>query len=123
MTDGTGRRVLVVEDEAMIVMLLEDMLTMIGYEVARVAYSLEDALKAAEGEQVDVAILDINLKGEASFPVAGILRTRGIPYFFATGYGTTGGGEDFRDVLVLKKPFDVDELAEALSNTLNRPNP
>ena len=105
----------------MIAMLLEDMLAMIGYEATRVAYTLEEALKAAEGEEVDVAILDINLNGEASFPVARILRTRGIPYFFATGYGTTGGGEDFRNVLVLRKPFDVDELSEALSNTLNRP--
>ena len=105
----------------MIAMLLEDMLTMIGYEVTRVAYSLDDALKAAAGEEVDVAILDINLNGEASFPVAAILRTRGIPYFFATGYGTAGGGDDFRNVLVLRKPFDVDELSEALSNTLNRP--
>jgi DNA-binding response OmpR family regulator len=114
------RRVLIVEDEAMIAMLVEDMLTVLGYEVAGIAYRLEDALGAARAADIDLAILDVNLSGEASFPVAEILRERGVPFIFATGYGTAGHKGDFGDALVLKKPFNVKGLAQALSSAATR---
>jgi CheY-like chemotaxis protein len=115
MSKDVARRVLIVEDEAMIVMLVQDMLAVLGYEVASIACHLEDALGAARGAEINLAILDINLNGKASFPVAEILRARGIPFIFATGYGIAGHDGDFDDVPVLKKPFNVKGLAQALS--------
>jgi DNA-binding response OmpR family regulator len=115
MTDASPpRRVLVVEDEMMIAMMLEDMLADMGHEVVGVAPNLKTALVMAQGEQFDVAILDINLAGERSFPVAEVLRTRGLPFLFATGYGTLGLEDPFREVHTLKKPFQMTDLARAI---------
>jgi DNA-binding response OmpR family regulator len=114
MTVGLSRRILVVEDEMMILMMIEDMLADLGHEVAGVAQTLSRALALAEGEGFDMAILDINLAGERSFPVARRLRERGVPFMFATGYGVMGLEDPFRDVLTLKKPFQIRDLAKAL---------
>lgn len=104
----------------MITMLLEDMLTTLGYELAGIAYSLDEAMKVAQGPGIDLAILDINLNGKASFPVARVLRSRGIPYLFATGYDPTAEGDDFRDVAILRKPFNLKGLSQALSDAFER---
>jgi len=108
------RRVLVVEDEMMIAMMLEDMLADMGHEVVGVAPNLKAALALAADAEIDVAILDINLAGERSFPVAHLLRSRGVPFLFATGYGVLGLEDPFRDILTLKKPFQMTELARAV---------
>ena len=80
-----GRRVLVIEDEALIAMLLEDQLAELGCEIAGVAARFDDALEKATALAFDVAILDVNLSGKESFPIAEALRARGMPFVFATG--------------------------------------
>lgn len=108
-------RVLLVEDESLVAMLLEDMLTALGYEIAGVASRLEPALQLAEAAQYDVAVLDVNLGGAVrSFPVADRLRARGIPFVFATGYGTGCLGDRTSHAPVVRKPFGAKDLARAL---------
>lgn len=123
MTDGavTGegaRRVLVVEDEVMIALMVEQMLAEIGYEVVGPGMRLREAVSLAETEAVDAAVLDVNLGGDRSFPVADVLRRRGVPFVFATGYGSAGLDEPYRDATVLRKPFDRPELERALAEAL-----
>ncbi len=108
-------RVLIVEDEGMVSMLLEDMLSELGHTVAGLAPRLELARKLAERIEVDLAILDVNLDGEASYPVAEILAARGVPLIFATGYGNTGLNEAWKRMPVLSKPFQIRELAAAIA--------
>ena len=109
-----GRRVIVVEDEMMIAMLLEDMLTDLGHTVVGIAGRLDSALVLARQTDADMAILDVNLSGEASFPVAKVLVERGLPFMFATGYGTLGLEAPFENTLTLKKPFELKDLSQAL---------
>ena len=73
----------------MVAMLVEDMLVDMGFDVVGPAYRLSDGLRLAEREQIDMAILDVNLNGARSFPIAAVLVDRGIPFVFATGYGST----------------------------------
>lgn len=98
-------RVLVVEDEMLVGMLVEDMLAEIGCAVAGVATGLDDALSLARDAEIDFAILDVNLDGRESYPVAEALRARGLPFAFATGYGRAGLDGAYADVPTLPKPF------------------
>ncbi|WP_419758173.1 response regulator [Acidisoma sp.] len=109
-----GLRVLVVEDEAAISMLLEELLDALGCTVVAVAARLEDAMQKARTLAVDIAMLDVNLAGKQSYPVAQILRDRDIPFFFATGYGVEGLSADLQDAPVLVKPFRQAQLAAML---------
>lgn len=111
-----GLRVLVVEDEAMIAMLLEDMLSDLGCVPVGPAYNAEQALKLIQSERFDAAIVDVNLGGERTTPVAEALHGKAIPFFFATGYGPAGIGGEFSRQLVLTKPFRQCELAAALES-------
>jgi CheY-like chemotaxis protein len=116
-------RVLVVEDEMLVAMNIEDMLLDLGHEVAALANRLETALSFAREAQLDVAMLDVNLAGQASFPVADVLRERGIPYLFATGYGVQGIAEAHRQAPVLQKPFrarDLEEMLRAVAQPISR---
>jgi CheY-like chemotaxis protein len=116
-------RVLVVEDEMLVAMNIEDMLLDLGHEVVALAGRLETALALAGEASFDVAMLDVNLAGQASFPVADVLRTRGIPYLFATGYGTQGIAEAHRQAPVLQKPFrarDLEEVLRAAAQPISR---
>jgi len=113
-----GRRILVVEDEMMIRMLLEDMLGELGYTVAAEAAKIDEALAAAKTGEFDVAILDVNLNGESISPVADALAARGTPFVFATGYGERGLPEAYRDRPTLKKPFQIDGLGRTLESAL-----
>ena len=113
-----GARVLVVEDELMIRMLLEDMLGELGYIVAAQAARVDEALVAAKTAAFDVAILDINLNGQTIVPVAEALAARDMPFVFATGYGDVGLPEGFRDRPMLKKPFQMDGLGRTLEIAL-----
>ena len=119
MSDGSPakRRILVVEDEMLIGMLLEDMLTDMGHEVAAIVPRLKDALAAVERESFDLAVLDVHLHGESAFPVAEALIAKGMPFIFATGYGERGLPENYRSRPVLQKPFAKDDL-ERLLKTL-----
>jgi DNA-binding response OmpR family regulator len=111
-------KVLIVEDETLIAMLVEDMLVDLGYEVLGPATRLQRALEMAREESFDVALLDINLASEQSFPVALVLRERGIPFIFATGYGSKGLDERFRDEITLQKPFEMRQLEQAIFSAL-----
>jgi CheY-like chemotaxis protein len=111
------RRILVVEDEMLIGMLLEDMLTDMGHEVAAIVPRLKDALAAVDRESFDLAVLDVHLHGESAFPVADALIAKGVPFIFATGYGERGLPESYRGRPVLQKPFARDDL-ERLLKTL-----
>jgi CheY-like chemotaxis protein len=112
---STSRRnVLIVEDELMIRMLLEDMLTELGYEIAAAAAQVEDAVRLAEVAEIDVAILDVNLNGHTVSPVAEVLDARGLPFVFATGYGERGLPERYRDRPTVQKPFEQHALRRAL---------
>ncbi len=108
------RRVLVVEDEVMVAMYVEDLLTELGFEVVAMATGLDQALPLARGAEFDFAVLDINLAGEASFPVADVLRERGIPFLFASGYGSKGLIEAYRTATRIQKPFLSQDLARAI---------
>jgi CheY-like chemotaxis protein len=111
-------RVLIIEDEMLVAMLLEDLLSELGYEPAGPVGRLEEALAAARGEAVDAALLDVNLNGKATYAVADILSERGIPFVFATGYGAGGIPERYRSCPILTKPFRCDDLARVLAEAL-----
>ena len=113
-----GLRVLVVEDEMLVAMSIEDMLLDLGHEVAGIAARLDPALALAGEAQLDLAILDVNLAGERSFPVAALLAGRGIPFLFATGYGVQGIEEQWRDRPVLQKPFRGQDLGAAIATAV-----
>lgn len=112
--DLNGLRILVVEDEAAISLLLEDMLLDFGCEVIGPAARLSAALDAVSKEQVDLAILDVNVAGEPIYPVAEALAQRSIPFVFSTGYGSAGIRDSFRDRPVLQKPFAQHDLKQKL---------
>lgn len=118
MSDNGARRVLIVEDDVMIRMLIEDMLTDLGFAVAAQAAKVRDALTAVKTAEIDVAILDVNLNGETTGPVAEALAAQGTPFVFATGYGEHGLPEQFRDRPILKKPFQIDGLKRMLDTAL-----
>jgi CheY-like chemotaxis protein len=115
-----GRRVLVVEDELMIRMLLEDMLGELGYTIVAEAAHIEEALEAANNVDFDLAILDVNLNGQPISPVADALAARGTPFVFATGYGERSLPELYRDRPTLKKPFQMEGLQRLLQSALDQ---
>jgi PAS domain S-box-containing protein len=124
-----GRRVLLVEDEPLVAMDAETTLRALGCEVAGPASTLPEALRLAEAEapRLDAAVLDVNLGGQAAFPVADLLVRRGVPVVFATGYselpgGWTGDGGQGRTAL-LRKPVDGAALAAALQRLVAAPAP
>jgi len=116
-----GKRIMVVEDEAMIWMLIEDSLVEHGCQAVGPLSRLEDAMRAAETETIDAALLDVNLAGRPAYPVADILARRGIPFGFLTGYGEGGLREEYRQRPVLKKPFTQKTLIALASQLVARP--
>jgi CheY-like chemotaxis protein len=113
-----GLRVLVVEDEVAIALLLEDMLLDFGCEVVGPAGRLAAALKHAEDGHFDIAILDVNVAGEPIYPVVETLARRGVPFVFSTGYGQGGIEQPYRDRPVVQKPFGQAELARQLKSAM-----
>jgi CheY-like chemotaxis protein len=111
-----GLRVLVVEDETLVAMLLEDMLADHGCQVSATASRIAQALDfiGDDSVEIDAAILDVNLAGEPSFPLAEALAQRGVPFVFATGYGSGGLPEAWRDRPTLQKPFSHEEVGRML---------
>jgi CheY-like chemotaxis protein len=108
-----GARVLVVEDEAMLSVILQDMLVDLGCVVAGTAAKLDGALEMARTSEYDVALLDVNLGGKRVDPVAEAIRARGTPIIFVTGYGRSGASG-----LVLEKPYDAADLERTLKQAL-----
>lgn len=112
------RRVLLVEDEMMVAMLLEDMLSDFGCEVIGPAGRVDEALSLARNGAIDVAILDVNLAGQETYPVADVLAAAGIPFVFATGYGAGGLRDGYKHRPTLQKPFQQRDLIRALTQAL-----
>lgn len=109
-----GRSILVVEDEMLVLMSIETALTDLGC-TATTAGTIEAALNLLDGTGFDAAMLDVNLHGEQSYPVADELARKGIPFVFSTGYGHHDERPDFADHPVLRKPYQQDHLVAALS--------
>jgi CheY-like chemotaxis protein len=120
MTDLAGPRVLVVEDEGSVALLIEGMLEDLGCEIVASVATLGKALTTARTETLDFAILDVNLDGELVFPVAEILKARQLPFIFSTGYGRMGVPETFKDCVVLNKPYTIEDLKETLFSMFSR---
>jgi CheY-like chemotaxis protein len=120
MADLAGLRVLVVEDEGAVALLIEDMLLDLGCEVAASVAQLDRACELASTVAIDFALLDLNLDGASALPVAHILRRRRIPFIFSTGYGRHGVVEEFKSYPLLAKPFVMRDLQEKISMALAR---
>lgn len=121
-----GRRVLVVEDEMMVLMLMEDILSDLGCESITVAADVKQAIALINAQMFDAAMLDVNLNGDKSFPIADALATKNVPFVFATGYGLDALSSNYRDRPLLAKPYsrkDVEEiLTELLADLALRPS-
>lgn len=107
-------RVMIVEDEIIIALDLADMVADLGHVVVKMANRVEIALEFAIDGQLDLAILDMNVRGSLSFPIATLLRGRDIPFIFASGYGKRGLIQGFRDSHVLCKPYSQNELEQMI---------
>ena len=111
-----GRRsILIVEDEPLIAMMLEDFLESLGHSVAGTCDTVKCALDEVEKGGFDLAILDVNLKGENVWPVASRLRERNVPFIIATGGHVDPPPEEFNDAPVIEKPYTVDRVTPAIN--------
>jgi CheY-like chemotaxis protein len=119
MTETPRRRVLIVEDELLIAMLVEQMAEDLGYAVVGPALTVDEALGLVDRETFDCAVLDMNLgHGISSAPVAEALKIKGVPFLFASGYGANGSVENSSAAPVLNKPFLTHDLEKALQSIL-----
>ena len=118
-----GLSVLVVEDETIVSLLIEDMLTDLGCGDVWYASGVWEGLALLEARTPDAAVLDVNLAGEPVYPIARRLADAGVPFVFATGYGASGIHEDWSGRPVLQKPFQSDSLAAALASALGARSP
>ncbi|MEW9614399.1 response regulator [Shinella sp. S4-D37] len=110
MNHQPAKRILIVEDEVLVAMHLEDLLTGMGHQVVGPATRIGQAMELARRSEIDAVVLDVNLAGRKSFPVADILRQRGIPFVFATGYGAEGFVDRYRAQPTLRKRYEPREL-------------
>lgn len=111
----SGRHILVVEDEIMILMIIEDMLNNLGCASVTVAATVDQAIAHVDAKVFDAALLDVNLNGINSYPVADALAARGVPFVFSTGYSVNGLREDYRDRPVLTKPYPYRDFVTSLT--------
>ena len=113
--DLAGRRILIVEDECVVSMELEMALRAEGAEVVGPEASVASALLALESAQpIDLAVVDINLRGEPAYPVADLLKRKKVPFVFATGYSASEVAREYADVVYLGKPLTMSRITAAL---------
>jgi CheY-like chemotaxis protein len=117
-TRPPGGSVFLVEDEVMIRMMVADMLEELGYSVAAEAGEINEAIRLAQTTEFDLAILDVNVNGKVISPVAELIKARNRPFIFATGYGSSGLPEEYRDRPALQKPFQLETLAKMIDTAL-----
>lgn len=113
-----GRRILVVEDEMIVSWVLEDLLADLGCEIVGPAAYVDQALAMLESTSIEAAILDVNLDGQMSFPVADALASRGVPFAFTTGYRRDSLPIEYQDYPMLQKPYDGSALTEMMAQLL-----
>lgn len=113
--------VFLVEDEVMIRMMVADMLQELGYTIAAEAGEIGEAIRLAQTTYFDLAILDVNVNGKVISPVAELLSAANRPFIFATGYGSSGLPEEYRDRPSLQKPFQIETLGKMIEATLRSP--
>lgn len=114
-----GRRVLVVEDESLVAMLLETILEDMGCTPVGPASNVDDgAAMARDTTELDAALLDVNVAGRQVFPVAEALRARGVPFVFSTGYGEGGLPDEWRGNPTIQKPFTEAAVRDALMKAM-----
>lgn len=118
MADFGGLRVLLVEDESLVAMMIEDMLLDLGCEVVQTAGTIPDAMRAIEQQRIELALLDINVAGKQVFPVAEALSEKALPFIFSSGYGQGGVPERFGRAPVVAKPFQINELDAAIRSAV-----
>jgi DNA-binding response OmpR family regulator len=106
-------KVMIAEDEFLVALMLEDDLRAHGHKVLGPYTTVEEAENAARSEEIDVAILDINMAGRMAYPVADCLRQRGIPYIFLSGYGALALPDAYRATCITK-PYEISALLRAL---------
>jgi DNA-binding response OmpR family regulator len=111
-------RILLLDDEPLISMMMEDWLTELGCETVGPANSVPIALGLIDGASIDGAILDVSLGNEESYSVADALRERGVPFAFATGRGADGVAVRFQDALIVRKPFAFEEVRAVIAKLL-----
>lgn len=118
-----GLKVFVVEDESLVAMQLEDMLLDLGCDLVGMAMRVVRALELVESAaRIDVAVLDVNIAGDKIYPVAELLRSKGVPIVFATGYGRAGVEPEWQSYEILQKPYTANEVAEKIAiSTPDRP--
>ena len=114
----SGRRVLVVEDEMMVLMVIEYMLADLGCRSVTAAATVAQALTLIAGQIFDAAVLDVNLAGAKSYPVADRLADLGVPFIFSTGYSDQGMQESYLHRPMLKKPYQFRELSDMFARVL-----
>jgi len=114
------RCILIVEDEPLIAMMLEDFIESLGHGVRGPCESVTEALAMVEGDGFDLAILDVNLKGESVWPVATALRERGIPFVLASGGHVEPPPVEFADTPMIEKPYTIDRVAPMIDAALAR---
>jgi DNA-binding response OmpR family regulator len=111
--------ILVVEDESLIAILLEDYLSELGYKVPWHADNVTHAMEIISSNQnIDAAILDVNIRGESVAPIASALESRGTPFCFMTGYGASAS-TGYPDAPIIGKPFDMADLQRTVRQLLN----
>ena len=106
---------LILEDEPIVAFALEDMLLELGFEEVRLATTLEAALRHLEASAPDVAVLDVNIRGQRSYGLADKLSGAGVPFVFATGYGDAEHPEALSETPTLTKPYNLDDLKAVLA--------
>ena len=114
----SGKHVLIVEDEMLVLMAIEDMLADLGCTSIATAAKVDKALALIEGEPFDLAILDVNLNGQRSYPIAKALNDLGVPFAFSTGYGGHDAAAGYGNGSVLSKPYDYLQLTKVITALL-----
>ena len=112
------RYILIVEDEPLIAMMLEDFVQSLGHAVSGSCDSVSAALKEVERGGFDIAILDVNLKGENVWPVAAALKQMGKPFVLASGGHVDPPPPEFRDIPMIEKPFTIDRVTPIIEAAL-----
>lgn len=118
MTMSDPRSILIVEDEPLIAMMLEDFLESMGHTIRGTCDTVSEALAEAERGGFDLAILDVNLKGESVWPVAAALRDRGTPFVLASGGHVEPPPPEFENAPMIEKPFTIDRVTPIIEAAL-----